>query len=71
MGWPAPTGLEISIRGRGEPRTIELMNALPGAELVAKGLADLARGEETIESLVVAIGAPKLRSLGLDWWTGL
>lgn len=42
------------------------MHGLPGAELIDKGLADLARSEETIESLLVSIGSPKLRSLGVD-----
>jgi hypothetical protein len=39
---------------------------LPGEELVAKGVADLERGLETPESLLVSIGAPRLRSLGLE-----
>ncbi|MEO8500766.1 MAG: hypothetical protein ABI565_07610 [Vicinamibacteria bacterium] len=43
------------------------MDGLPGAELITKGLADLARGEETVESLLVSIGGPKLRSLGLEF----
>lgn len=38
---------------------------LPGAELIEQGLADLGRGEETIESLLVSIGAPRLRDIGL------
>jgi hypothetical protein len=37
---------------------------LPGAEVVEPGLQDLARGAETIESLLVSIAAPRLRSLG-------
>lgn len=40
--------------------------SLPGAELVEKGIADLARGEETIEALLVSIGAPRLRELGFE-----
>lgn len=40
--------------------------ALPGAELVLKGLRDLEHGEESIDSLLVLIGAPKLRSLGIS-----
>jgi hypothetical protein len=40
-------------------------DALPGAEIVEPGLADLAHGAETIESLVVSIAAPALRDLGL------
>ncbi len=38
--------------------------SLPGAELVERGLADLTRGEETVESLLVTIGAPRLEALG-------
>ncbi|MFZ5468874.1 MAG: hypothetical protein ACOZIN_05490 [Myxococcota bacterium] len=41
------------------------MEALPGEELVVQGLADLACGEETIPALLVSIGAPRLRRLGL------
>jgi len=40
-------------------------SALPGADLVADGLEDLAHNRDTIAALVVAIGAPKLRSLGV------
>ena len=40
--------------------------ALPGADLIAQGLQDLARGAETVESLLVSIGAPRLRALGFD-----
>ena len=40
--------------------------ALPGAELVEKGLADLAEGTETVESLLVSVGAPRLRELGFE-----
>lgn len=36
----------------------------PGAELVERGLDDLARGVESIESLLVSVGAPRLRRLG-------
>jgi len=38
---------------------------LPGSELVETGLADLDAGRETVESLLVSIGAPKLRQLGI------
>ena len=41
-----------------------LEQPLPGADLVAKGLEDLARGEETVEALLVAIGRPRLERLG-------
>jgi len=39
---------------------------LPGEELIQKGLSDLRAGQETIAALLVAIGAPKLRSVGID-----
>ncbi len=38
--------------------------ALPGADLVEKGLRDLARGTESAEALLVSLSAPKLRTLG-------
>jgi hypothetical protein len=41
-------------------------DALPGADLIEAGLNDLREGRETIAALLVAIGAPRLRSLGLD-----
>ncbi len=41
------------------------MPSLPGEELVEKGIADLARGEETLEALLVSIGAPRLSRAGL------
>jgi hypothetical protein len=39
---------------------------LPGADLIEAGLNDLRQGRETIAALLVAIGAPRLRSIGLD-----
>ena len=41
------------------------MAMLPGQDLVEAGLRDLARGEASIEALLVSIGAPRLRTLGL------
>ncbi len=41
-------------------------DGLPGAELVTRGLADLARGIRSVPALLVAIGAPRLRALGVD-----
>jgi hypothetical protein len=38
--------------------------ALPGEDLVRLGLDDLEKGVESVESLLVAIGAPRLRGLG-------
>src|SRR5262249_22696365 len=39
---------------------------LPGADLVAKGIDDLANGVESDESLLVSIGAPRLSELGFE-----
>lgn len=38
--------------------------ALPGAELVERGLKDLVTRGQTVESLLVSIAAPRLRTLG-------
>jgi hypothetical protein len=43
-----------------------LDRALPGAELVRKGLRDLSNGVETTEALLVAIGRPRLARLGFQ-----
>ena len=42
-----------------------MSETLPGAELVEKGLRDLDAGRESIEALLVAIGAPRLRDCGV------
>ena len=42
------------------------MISLPGNDLISSGVRDLKENRETIASLVVSIGAPKLRRLGLD-----
>jgi hypothetical protein len=39
--------------------------SLPGEELVRDGLRDLEEQIESVESLLVSIGAPRLRQLGL------
>ena len=40
--------------------------SLPGAELVERGLRDLRSGAVTAEALLVAIGEPRLRRLGVE-----
>lgn len=40
--------------------------SLPGAELVDIGVEDLRAGRETVEALLVSIGATRLRATGLD-----
>lgn len=39
---------------------------LPGAEIIKKGLQDLEKNEETLESLLVSIASPRLRRLGFQ-----
>jgi len=46
------------------PRVTSLA-AYPGGDLVAQGLADLAAGRETIASLLVSVGAERMREAGL------
>lgn len=47
-------------------RLPEKLRDLPGAELVEAGLRDLADGRETEAALLVLVGAPRLRALGLE-----
>jgi hypothetical protein len=42
------------------------METLPGADLVHRGVADLDAGHESAEALLVSIGAPRLRTVGID-----
>ena len=39
---------------------------LPGEDLIEAGIADLRAGRESIPALLVAIGAPRLRRIGLE-----
>ena len=47
------------------------MDSIPANELINTGMLDLQNKRETIPALLVAIGAPKLRSLGLTLPTTL
>lgn len=38
----------------------------PGEDIILQGLSDLSEGLETMPSLLVSIGAPRLRRLGFD-----
>ena len=40
--------------------------SLPGADLIERGLADLTAGTQSIEALLVSIGAPRLRRIGFS-----
>jgi hypothetical protein len=42
------------------------VEALPGADLIQRGIADLGTGRETAEALLVSIGATRLRSVGVE-----
>ena len=39
--------------------------AFPGSDLARQGVDDLAKGRDSIPSLLVLIGAPRLRALGV------
>jgi hypothetical protein len=39
---------------------------LPGGDLIEKGIGDLREGRETLEALLVSVGAPRLRRIGFD-----
>ena len=41
-------------------------SALPGEDLIEEGVADLRGQRETIAALLVAIGSPRLRRLGIE-----
>jgi hypothetical protein len=47
------------------------MNALPGQDVVERGVEDLRHRRITAEALLVSIGAPRLRRLGIDVPEGL
>jgi hypothetical protein len=42
------------------------LSPFPGGDLVRQGLDDLTRGRESEAALLVLIGAPRLRRLGLN-----
>ena len=66
------TGLRMAyvvMRGNLQSRrllAVQVSDALPGADLIREGLRDLACGVESIPSLLVLIGAPRLRRIGFD-----
>lgn len=39
---------------------------LPGGDVISDGIEDLRAGIESVPALLVSIGAPRLRILGLD-----
>lgn len=61
---PEQTSSYDPLRGKGTGVTNEISESLPGAELVRRGLADLAAGRKSNISLLVQIAAPRLRRQG-------
>jgi hypothetical protein len=47
------------------------LRMLPGADLVQRGVTDLDAGRESAEALLVSIGAPRLRSVGIELSTSI
>ena len=45
---------------------MDVSDALPGSELIRAGLRDIRDGVESIEALLVLVGAPRLRRIGFD-----
>jgi hypothetical protein len=45
---------------------VRTLSALPGADLVLQGIRDLEAGIDSVEALLVQVGAPRLRALGVD-----
>jgi len=44
---------------------MSVIDSLPANELIAAGIRDLQADKQTIPALLVAVGAPRLRSLGV------
>ena len=44
----------------------DIPDGMPGRELIVAGLDDLRAGRETVEAMLVATGAPRLRACGID-----
>jgi hypothetical protein len=42
------------------------IDGLPGADLIQKGVHDLGQGVESVEALLVSVGAPRLARLGFE-----
>ena len=47
------------------PLSQQVPDDLPGADLISAGVEDLRRGRFTVEALLVAVGAHRLRAAGL------
>ncbi len=47
-------------------QSLENPRGLPGADLVERGVGDLAAGRETVEAALVSMAAPRLREIGIE-----
>lgn len=47
-------------------QSVTITPVLPGEDLIKQGIEDLAAGRETVQSLLVSIGSPRLRQIGVD-----
>ncbi len=45
---------------------VNVNSTLPGGDLIEIGLVDIQEGRESIAALLVAVGAPRLRVLGVS-----
>jgi hypothetical protein len=54
------------MRGYTAGVTSVIDDSLPGADLIRTGLEDVRQGRESVEALLVLVGAPRLRRLGID-----
>ena len=67
QAWPLrPQGLALTGRYGLPMGQSASSQRLPGEEIVHRGLRDLEDGVESVESLLVSIGAPRLRRLELE-----
>ena len=51
--------------GNGRYHVVVQIEDLPGSEIVLQGLDDLSHGVESAPALLVSIGAPRLRRIGM------
>jgi hypothetical protein len=56
----------LDARKTGAIVSVVTIDGLPGAELIRKGVDDLAQDLESVEALLVSIGAPRLGRLGIE-----
>jgi hypothetical protein len=47
-------------------RSVDRFTAFPGGDLIAQGVQDLALQTESVDALLVSIGAPRLRAAGME-----